>query len=260
MFYLHMTPTPPARGPSTARGGLGELRLPTPSRPKSAVPAIRVPAMATSLLVEAPVKGSTHHQATPPLRSTAFVGFSPRVPSAPRRPVAPATTTTAIGGNFQHVLQARSSTASSRRLSYGGVGHDTSSGLPADEQASQTPARNSASTTTGTIYHAMTARKNAEEMAKQLARRIAHYRAQEEKVLREVQLAKQRLENLLASENASGTGEDTVGPPPRSPHAVKRPISATTHTSRMAQRNDLKIPRSREQLQFLTVRLIQRLE
>ncbi|KAJ0404604.1 hypothetical protein P43SY_005562 [Pythium insidiosum] len=109
---------------------------------------------------------------------------------------------------------------------------------------------------TGNVYLATAARKSAEETAKQLARRIAHFRAQEERVLREVQQMKERLEHLLTTvDDKSESPEDapttTVATAP--PVPPRRPASATV--SRAVNRVEPKVPRSREQLQLLTMAL-----
>ncbi|TMW63603.1 hypothetical protein Poli38472_002544 [Pythium oligandrum] len=111
-----------------------------------------------------------------------------------------------------------------------------------------------ASVTTGNVYHALSARKSAEETAKQLARRIAHFRAQEERVLREVQHMKQRLEFLLSPREEAVDESTAVATPVETPRGnssrSRRPLSAAAGSQR-SPRLEPKTPRSREQLQFL---------
>ncbi|GAB9468393.1 hypothetical protein Gpo141_00005710 [Globisporangium polare] len=119
----------------------------------------------------------------------------------------------------------------------------------------------SAADTTGNIYHAMAARKSAEDTATQLARRIAHFRAQEERVLREVQEVKSRLETALfvAHESPSdhqeqqqeGTLWPAIGSPKHRPLQGWAEKTGGGFTSNTQSQREPKAPRSREQLQFL---------
>lgn len=117
----------------------------------------------------------------------------------------------------------------------------------------------SAANTTGNVYHAMAARKSAEDTATQLARRIAHFRAQEERVLREVQDVKSKLESALLVASTSEQRqhqqdeEGALWPVIGSPH--HHPLQGWTENNCASSqsRREPKAPRSREQLQFLTV-------
>lgn len=133
------------------------------------------------------------------------------------------------------------------------------------ERASATPALSSSSAdTTGNIYHAMAARKGAEDTATQLTRRIAHFRAQEERVLREVQDVKSKLESALlaahqqqtsvpAQHQGGGGLWPTIGSPQRCSLQSWTENSGGGCASNTQSRREPKAPRSREQLQFLTV-------
>lgn len=121
----------------------------------------------------------------------------------------------------------------------------------------------SAADTTGNIYHAMAARKSAEDTATQLARRIAHFRAQEERVLREVQEVKSRLETALfvahesppdhQEQQQEGTLWPAIGSPKHRPLQGWAEKTGGGFTSNTQSQREPKAPRSREQLQFLAV-------
>lgn len=131
------------------------------------------------------------------------------------------------------------------------------------KRASATPAlSSSAADTTGNIYHAMVARKSAEDTATQLARRIAHFRAQEERVLREVQDVKSKLESALLAahqQQTSASAQHQGGLWPAISSPQRRSLQSWTENSggrcasNTQSRREPKAPRNREQLQFLTV-------
>lgn len=95
------------------------------------------------------------------------------------------------------------------------------------------------------MFDASSSRKHAEETAKRLARRIAHYRAQEERVLREVWDAKARLGASLLV--------DTSKQRPVSARRTLLPSQPEDSTDCLARR-----PRTRDHLQLLSVRRLQR--
>lgn len=113
-------------------------------------------------------------------KSAAINVGSPHAPSSPSRPGRPST-----GSASGRLLTARRDSRES----------STSGACLAED--SQPPYPPLTADTTGNVYHAMVARKQAEEKAAQLARRMAFYREQEERVLCEVKAAKSQLERCL---------------------------------------------------------------
>ncbi|KAG7376760.1 hypothetical protein PHYPSEUDO_012785 [Phytophthora pseudosyringae] len=119
----------------------------------------------------------------------------------------------------------------------------------------------------GNIYRVVVARKDAEDAAQQLARRIAHFRAQEERVLSEMQTMRTHLETSLkktheGSKSSHGApaqvfhttrsmqlqGQNSISLHPSVTQAAARPKGASTASG---YKRKLKVPRSREQLDFL---------
>ncbi|KAJ8571951.1 hypothetical protein ON010_g4878 [Phytophthora cinnamomi] len=112
------------------------------------------------------------------------------------------------------------------------------------------------------IYHVVVARMDAEDAAQQLARRIAHFRAQEERALRDMQTMRTRLEATLTKTQTQSDPSDIL--------EANYPLSLQGHHSITTDRNAYsnvgikptkmpsserkrkwKVPRSREQLEFL---------
>lgn len=166
-------------------------------------------------------------------KSAAINAGAPHAPSSPSRPVRPST-----GSASGRLLVPR---RDSRESSSSGMSSAGDLPLqPPDPAASATTAD-----TTGNVYHAMVARRQAEEKAAQLARRMAFYREQEERVLREVKAAKSQLERCLMT--------------PQQPRAQSASCTRSTNRSPMllsAKNQHVRAcspTKSREQRQFLTV-------
>ncbi|ETM49804.1 hypothetical protein L914_06026 [Phytophthora nicotianae] len=119
----------------------------------------------------------------------------------------------------------------------------------------------------GSIYHVIVARKDAEDTAQQLARRISHFRAQEERVVREMQTMRTRLEtNLKKTREGSNFRVGVPGQVRQMPRSMHLPgQNATSLHQHVSQGNSkqkggstspgykrkLNVPRSREQREFL---------
>ncbi|GMF47958.1 unnamed protein product [Phytophthora fragariaefolia] len=127
----------------------------------------------------------------------------------------------------------------------------------------------------GNIYHIVSARKDAEDAAQQLARRIAHFRSQEERALRDMQAMRNRLELTLTKTQAkpdlsvsdiSQTDQIVNVRPvvshqftlrgcnnlPSCPDMTPKEIKQT-NVPPSERQCKMKTPRSREQLQLLAV-------
>lgn len=114
------------------------------------------------------------------------------------------------------------------------------------------------------VFKATLARKEAEAAVQQLTRRIAHYRSQEERVLREVWSAKRALEvSLAASEHGVKPVDDaapTIFPSRRHDQAnMLPPGGARAQTASPPVQSGRERVRARDHLQFLSVRLLCRL-
>ncbi|KAL3671988.1 hypothetical protein V7S43_002653 [Phytophthora oleae] len=96
----------------------------------------------------------------------------------------------------------------------------------------------------GNIYHVIVARKDAEDTAQQLARRISHFRAQEERALREVKIMRTQLETSLQKPQVElqSPGDSRIS----QVFSKQKGASMSSRPKRKA-----KVPRSREQLDFL---------
>lgn len=163
-------------------------------------------------------------------KSAAINAGAPHAPSSPSRPVRPST-----GSASGRMLVPRRESSSS-----GASSTEDLPPQPPDPAAAVTTAD-----TTGNMYRAMVARRQAEEKAAQLARRMAFYREQEERVLREVKAAKSELERCLMT--------------PQQPRAQSASCTRGTNRSPMLLSDKSQHVRacsptkSREQRQFLTV-------
>jgi hypothetical protein len=110
------------------------------------------------------------------------------------------------------------------------------------------------------VFEATLARKEAEAAVQQLARRIAHYRSQEERVLREVWSAKRALEVSLAASEQDVKPVDeaapTISPSRRHNQASMHPNGdVRAQTAIPPVHPDRERVRARDHLQFLSVRL-----
>lgn len=128
---------------------------------------------------------------------------------------------------------------------------------------------------TENIYRIVIARKDAEEAAQQLARRIAHFRTQEERALRDMQGLRNCLEkNLVKTQTSTDStasdirqGNETSNSIPVASRSLNLHGRSTMTPYRNATPNNIKqtkapsserrrrlrVPRSREQLEFLAV-------
>ncbi|KAG1701587.1 hypothetical protein DVH05_010888 [Phytophthora capsici] len=96
------------------------------------------------------------------------------------------------------------------------------------------------------IYHVIVARKGAEDTAQQLARRISHFRAQEERALLEVKTMRTHLETRLQKPQVKLQSTGDPLDPTSKVFYKQNGVSMPSHPKRK-----LKVPRSREQLDFL---------
>jgi hypothetical protein len=220
-------------------------------RPKSAGP-IRSRCQYSSSLAPAPHP----HEKKAPASVATSIAISASAPPFPARPVNEAT-------------RRPSSAIGSRRCFPASV-----SALPLPKSAREVDTLNSLrpqdslepeSADTEGIYRVVVARKDAEDAAQQLARRIAHFRNQEGRMLREMQHLRTHLETSLAQthERSKVSAAD-----PAQARQVSRPQGRATMASLSQDSNKragpstsskskrkLKVPRSREQLEFLAASL-----
>ncbi|KAE8983688.1 hypothetical protein PF005_g18441 [Phytophthora fragariae] len=118
----------------------------------------------------------------------------------------------------------------------------------------------------GNIYRVVVARKEAEETAQQLASRIAHFRSQEERALREMQTMRNRLETTLTKTLTLSDDIPQANQTLNSMAVAAHPLnlqgrntmarylntnSKQTKMPSSERRQRLRIPHSREQLEFL---------
>lgn len=177
---------------------------------------------------------------------------------APTRPPARPASSMSRGKAVVPSHRASATTSSSRRQeNSSNSASRVQSATPAPQLPLSAPFASSADTT-GNIYLAMAARKSAEDTAKQLARRIAHFRAQEERVLREVQQVKSQLESALVATHpqpSHSTRDSWADTSDRVRQGWFGHDDTAALSSRVRTRREPHVPRSRDQLQFLTVRL-----
>ncbi|GMF29879.1 unnamed protein product [Phytophthora lilii] len=122
---------------------------------------------------------------------------------------------------------------------------------------------------TENMYQVVVARKDAENAAQQLARRIAHFRAQEERALCEMQTMRLHLESTLtktqqpldlgsADLKSKATSLASRQSNDQAHTAMTLDRTATPDTKQIREstsqrKRRLRVPRSREQLKFLAV-------
>ncbi|KAF1332391.1 hypothetical protein FI667_g3422, partial [Globisporangium splendens] len=182
---------------------------------------------------------------------TSFAMPTPPPTRSKQRPKSSSHSTPSARLSASGIAPSQHSTVSPRAILSGSHGRnmETELNLPANTEVPSILSLSSATASaaiTENVYHAVATRKTAEDTVKQLARRITHYRAQEERVLREVREVKSKLESLATQQQQQAL--------PSNDYHLQVQVWTSPTSRATGSKQPCREPntlRSRDQLQFL---------